>query len=140
MGTIIKQLVMVALVVVTIDAQAQNLAPTLRYFCMFSHYASPEGVMKAKDFKLEFVLETASGKGMMIGNQGFSKVIVVNGPYAITFLEALGTGVVQSTTITNEGYKAVHSRHSVLGGVGLIPTQYYGECEVLEGKSPLQSK
>jgi hypothetical protein len=77
---------------------------------MFSHYASPDGVMKAKDFKLEFVLETASGKGMIIGNAGFSEVFVLNGPYAITFLEALGTGVVQSTTITNEGYKALFAK------------------------------
>lgn len=111
----------------------QGKPPTLRYFCIFELYASMDGLKEAKDFKLEFVLETASGKGMMIGNQGFSEVFVTTGPYATTFLEHLKTGVVQTTTITQNG-SAVHSRHTVLFENDLIPTQYYGTCTIKAGK------
>ncbi len=64
----------------------QNTPTTLRYLCSFEIIASPDGIEPAGDFALEFVLETASGKAMVIGNQGFEEVFVVNGPYAITFL------------------------------------------------------
>ena len=110
----------------------QGKPPTLRYFCIFELYASMDGLKEAKDFKLEFVLETARGKGMMIGNQGFSEVFVTTGPYATTFLEHLKTGVVQTTTITQNG-SAVHSRHTVLFENDLIPTQYYGTCTIKAG-------
>ena len=76
---------------------------------------------------------------MLIGNQGFSKVTVVNGPYALTFLEVLKTGVVQTTTIVNSNFKAVHSRHTVLDGAKFVPTQYYGACNVVVS-DPLKEK
>ena len=91
-----------------------------------------DGLEDAKGFKLGFILETASGKAMTIGNQGFSKVFVTNGPIAVTFLEMLKTGVVQTTTVTPNG-TAVHSRHSVLFENDLFPSQYYGNCIVKEG-------
>ena len=121
-------------------AKAQNPPQTYRYFCVFDHVASPEGIKEAKDFKLEFVLESPSGNAMIIGNQGFSKVTVVNGPYALTFLEVLNTGVVQTTTIVYLNNKAVHSRHTVLDGTEIVPTQYYGTCNVLKSEHPLSGK
>ncbi len=127
------------LLLVQIDsAWSQGIPPTLRYFCLFEKVASPDGLEKANDFKLEYILETASGKGMVVGNQGFSKVIVINGPYAITFLEPLGTGVVQSTTITQNGM-AVHSRHTALDDTELLPSQYYGSC-VVRASAPFVGK
>ena len=63
----------------------QGTPPTLRYFCIFEVVASMDGLEDAKGFKLEFILETVSGKAMTIGNQGFSKVFVTNGPFAVTF-------------------------------------------------------
>ncbi|MBL6948935.1 MAG: hypothetical protein ISR51_09705 [Rhodospirillales bacterium] len=129
-----KRIILAALVGVLVSGPAwgQGKPPTLRYLCVFQVYASMDGLKEAKDFKLEFILETASGKGMLIGNNGFSKVFVVNGPYAVTFLERLETGVVQSTTITQNGL-AVHSRHSVILKE-LVPSQYYGNCKIKAGK------
>ena len=139
-----KRLIIPALITLLVSGPVwgQGKPPTLRYFCVFEVYASMDGLKAAKDFKLEFVVETASGKGMLIGNQGFSEVFVTTGAYATTFLERLKTGVVQTTTITPNG-SAVHSRHTVLGrsdSPELIPTQYYGSCRVVAGKSPLTGK
>lgn len=120
--------------------QGQNLPATLRYFCLFNNVSSPEGLEKAKDFKLEFILETSSWNALMIGNQGFTKVTAINGPYALTFLEVLKTGVVQSTTIANLGYQAVHSRNTAIAPNELVPSQYYGTCKVLPGEQPFPGK
>ena len=119
-----------------VTSGAKATPPTLRYFCQFKISASLDGLEKVDNFTLEFILETATGKGMLIGNNGFSEVVVINGAYGITFLELLKTGAVQSTSIVNDTFTAVHSRHSILLGDVLIPSQYYGKCKVVEGKSP----
>ncbi len=54
-------------------------------------------------------------------------VAVVSGYEGITFQEALGTGVVQTTTIAKDG-KSVHSRHTT-AIKKLTPTQCYGTCK-----------
>jgi hypothetical protein len=41
-------------------------------------------------------------------------------------MEELNGGVVQTTTVANDG-KSVHSRHTIIGGE-MKPSQYYGEC------------
>ncbi len=116
------------------DGLAQSTPATLRYFCLFEKFASPDGIEPAKDFTLEFLVETASGNAVMIGNNGFSEQVMVRGRDAITFLERLPTGAVQSTTIADNN-QAVHSRHSVILS-DLVPSQYYGSCRVVSGKGP----
>ena len=111
---------------------AQSSPPTLRYFCLFEKYSDPSGLDSAKNFTLEFLVETASKKAVLIGNNGFSDVVMVNGTSAVTFLEGLPTGVVQSTTISLNN-QAVHSRHTAIGS-DLVPSQYYGSCKVVAGK------
>ncbi|MBT3765642.1 MAG: hypothetical protein HOF84_07275 [Rhodospirillales bacterium] len=126
-----KRIFVVVLIALIISGPTwgQNAPPTVRYTCIFKVMASPDGLEDAKDFKLEFILETASGKGMIIGNQGFSKVYVINGPFAITFIEPLKTGAAQTTTITRNRM-AVHSRNTAMNETELIPSQYYGSCTV----------
>lgn len=113
---------------------------TLRYKCDFPRYASPEGLHREKNFKLEFIVETASDKAMMIGNAGFEQVLVVKGRYGVTFLEMLVTGAVQTTTVTNSDGEAVHSRHTIIGAQGkdLVPSQYYGNCDVSRSFAPFK--
>jgi hypothetical protein len=65
--------------------------------------------------------------------QGFEEVAAVSGPYGISFVEILGTGVVQSTTISKAN-KAVHSRHTIIARE-FVPSQYYGQCRVVRGAS-----
>jgi hypothetical protein len=103
---------------------------SLRFFCLFNQVASPEGIADAKEFRLEFLFDKITKEAIMVGNQGFTKVAVLQGSYAITFVETLKTGVAQTTTIVKTSQKAVHSRHTVIGGLGIVPSQYYGACRI----------
>jgi hypothetical protein len=101
-------------------------AETLRWVCDYTLVASVSGT-KAEKFKLEFVVDTLSKKAVLIGNAGVSDVQAFNGDQGITFQERLGSGAIQTTTITHSAGKSVHSRHSMIGG-SIVATQYYGQC------------
>jgi hypothetical protein len=102
-------------------------ADTLRWVCKYDVMASPAGVQR-ESFRLEFALDSLTKKAVLIGNAGMSDVAVLNGDQAITFAETLGTGVIQTTSISHRDGKSVHSRHSILGG-SFVPSQYYGVCK-----------
>ncbi len=102
-------------------------ADTLRWVCKYDVMASPAGVQR-ESFRLEFALDSLTKKAVLIGNAGMSDVAVFNGDQAITFAETLGTGVIQTTSISHTDGKSVHSRHSILGG-SFVPSQYYGACK-----------
>jgi|ETNmetMinimDraft_13_1059891.scaffolds.fasta_scaffold252937_1 hypothetical protein len=106
-------------------------AGTERYFCEYRVHASPDGLKETNDFRLEFVIDGTTGKAVIIGNNGLETVAVVREARAITFLEALASGAVQSTTIVLDTMETVHSRHSILLS-DLVPSQYYGQCKVLK--------
>jgi hypothetical protein len=48
---------------------------------------------------LEFIYDDVTHKAQVVGNSGLAEVLPHVGAYAITFLEFLPTGAVQSTTI-----------------------------------------
>jgi hypothetical protein len=89
-------------------------AKSYRWNCVYTQKASPDGLVKEGNFKLEFAVDDITGKAVMIGSLGLSDVDVHVGPLAITFMEKLDGGVVQTTTVAGEGI-SVHSRHSVIG-------------------------
>jgi hypothetical protein len=97
-----------------------------RWTCTYPKAASPDGVKNANDFKLEFIFDDATGKAVLVGNNGFSDVDVHVGSAAISFMEKLETGAVQNTIISFTG-DSVHSRHSLLSGK-MVPSQNYGRC------------
>jgi hypothetical protein len=102
-------------------------AKSLRWSCVYTQRASHQGLAK-DDFKLEFAFDDITGRGVIIGNQGVSDVDVHRGPLGVTFMEKLDGGVVQTTTVANDG-KSIHSRHSIVGKQ-MVPSQYYGQCTV----------
>ena len=112
-------------------AQAQR-AP-VKLTCTFDRYADPRSgtVSKVKDVKewtLEFTVDRTSRKAYMVGNAGVAEVHLVAGSLGMTFLEVLGTGAVQSTTVHNDG-SAVHSRHTMMShNDEVFPSQAYGTC------------
>jgi hypothetical protein len=80
-------------------------------------------------FLLTFLVDTENGKGYIVGNQGSEEIAVI--PHkigGIAFIEVTGSGNVMTTAIDTVG-NSVHSRNTSIGGE-LIPTQYYGKCEI----------
>ncbi len=101
-------------------------ADTLEFVCSFPTRADEDGVA-SQLFDLTFVVDTVSGDAFIRGNNGVASVAVMRGDFAITFLERLGSGAVQTTTISDTG-DAVHSRHTILGVSVMSPSQNYGSC------------
>src|SRR5262245_20964189 len=106
----------------TIGASFSATAKTSRWNCLFKLRAAAEGLFK-DDFRMEFAYDDVTSKAVMIGNQGVADVEIYRGPGAVTFLEKLSVGVVQTTTVTNDG-RSIHSRHTIIGRE-LVPSQYY---------------
>ena len=111
---------------------AQGQKEPMRLLCTFESAADPKTgtVSKAEGFNLQFLVDTTAGKTFMVGNAGVSEVFMWGGNMGMTFLEFLGTGAVQSTTVYPKDGSAVHSRHTMPSiAEGLFPSQYYGRCE-----------
>lgn len=79
----------------------------------------------AAPFEIHFVI-TDDGRGLIVGNLGASDVEIHAGSEAISFIERLVTGVVQTTTIAKDG-QAVHSRHTLFHD-GFGASQMMGRC------------
>jgi len=97
-----------------------------RYTCTYTKTASPDGVSD-KNFTFSFAYDDVSGKGAVLGSTQANADVHI-GRDAISFMEKLETGAVQTTVISSTG-DSVHSRHSVVGGGKMIPSQSYGRCE-----------
>ena len=122
----------ILLIFLSVMALSTN-AGSITFMCDFPIYVSQTEKDNNADLNIEFHYDTISELAFMKGNNGLSKVMVFNGSDGISFIETLITGAVQTTTIDilsiEEGSaEAVHSRHSIL--FGLLPSQYYGTCEV----------
>ncbi len=102
---------------------------TISYICDYQTYSSDDGFKRVKKkFELTFIVDVENGKGYLLGNQGSSEVTVLPTDDGISFLEVTGTGNLMTTAIDKKR-KSVHSRNTIMFGE-LIPTQYYGKCEV----------
>jgi hypothetical protein len=110
-------------------ASATAAAKTSRWNCLFNLRAAAEGLFR-DDFRMEFAYDDVTGKAVMIGNQGLADVEIHMGPSGVTFSEKLTGGVVQTTTVANDG-RSVHSRHTIIGKE-MVPSQYYGQCRTTQ--------
>ena len=111
----------------SIDAFAR--APT-RYNCTFVTYASERGLSRLDSpFVAEFIVDWDQHKAVLVGPNGIANIQLVHGSTATSFVETLGTGVVQTTTVARD-LRAVHSRHTILSGSPDLPiwSQNYGSC------------
>ena len=93
--------------------------PPDRYECDFVRIGVRETL------HLGFVYDRARERALMIGNNGTSDVLATQGSSVISFLELLGSGAVQTTTIDPQG-NAIHSRHTF--NREFMPSQWVGTC------------
>ena len=103
-------------------------AGTARFICSFDRSSDVTGTLKTtRPFVLEFVVDTVTGDAFLAGNNGIAPVHVYTGAGAVSFVEPVATGVVQTTTFDRSTGEAVHSRHTIMMGEPMFH-QYYGSC------------
>ncbi|WP_300019182.1 hypothetical protein [uncultured Roseobacter sp.] len=73
------------------------------------------------------------GKAFMQGNIDLVQVMPLAGDGAVSFVEPAGSGIVQSTSILNDG-SAVHSRHTAFLGE-FVTSQWHGKCSSFGGNN-----
>lgn len=110
--------------------QGAAIAATTSYACIFPTANSPKGLSKlANPLELRYIEDTTTNKSYLMGNNGSSEVHAIKNRSGTSFIEITESGNVMVTAITNTG-DAVHSRNSIMSG-NLIPSQYYGKCNLL---------
>lgn len=108
-----------------------SFADTITIDCAYPNNADPQGVHKTKgEFNLKFLVDKKTGKSYILGNNGSADVISVGDSTQLTFIEITGAKTVMTTTLALSTGKSVHSRNSVSFNGTLIPSQYYGTCEL----------
>ena len=100
-------------------------AEVLTWDCYFETRIDADGEANEK-MHLIFKVDSVSQKAYMEGNAGFVEVSIFVGSYAFSFTEQVGSGAVQTTTITKDGL-AVHSRNTVIFGE-IVAAQHFGTC------------
>jgi hypothetical protein len=92
------------------------LADTTTYSCSYGSYSDQEGNHKVKKkFELNFIVDKASGKSYLLGNNGSSEVKLLESSDQLAFIEITATGNIMTTTIDSK-LNSVHSRNSVIFG------------------------
>ena len=94
-----KSLRCIALIVALMLAYGTATARDYRWSCIYSDKSSPAGIETDAHLTLDFVFDDVTRKAMVFGNNG-SDVDVHIGSLAISFMERLETGAVQTTVIS----------------------------------------
>jgi len=110
-----------------ITAQVGAESGVLKLTCEFPTRSSSTNHAVSQDFKFELLIDRLNNTAYIVGNNGVEPLELFIGAKAITTLERLPTGSIQTTTIALDGF-AVHSRHTMMTG-GMVPSQNYGSCK-----------
>jgi hypothetical protein len=121
-----KSLRCIALIVALMLVYGTATAKGYRWSCTYSDKVSPAGMQTEAHLQLDFIFDDLTRKAMVLGNNG-SDVDVHIGSLAISFIEKLETGAVQTTVISFAG-DSTHSRYTLIRDKDLAPSQYYGQC------------
>ena len=121
-----KSLRCIALIVALMLVYGTATAKGYRWSCTYSDKVSPAGSETDAYLKLDFIFDDVTRKAIVLGSNG-SDVDVHIGSLAISFMEKLETGAVQTTVISFAG-DSTHSRYTLLSDKDLVPSQYYGHC------------
>ena len=127
-----KRLAPIIVFIVAAMAAFGANAQATSFVCNFDTECSQETGCETKDMMLTFFVDE-QGKAYMQGNVDLVQVMPLIGDDAISFVEPAGSGIVQSTSVLNDG-QAVHSRHTAILG-DFVTSQWHGACDVFGGDS-----
>ena len=121
------------LILLILSFLSMNVAAgVVTFSCDFPNYVNDKE-SGTQNFKLEFNLDTVSGQSFIKGNNGMAEVMNIPGSDGVSFIEIIGSGAVQTTTVVflpeSQFGSAVHSRHTLMMS-GLVPSQNYGYCNL----------
>ena len=102
-----------------------SVGEVLTWECDFETRVDAGGT-HAEDMRLIFKIDTISQRATMEGNAGLVDVNLHIGDDAFSFTEWVGSGAIQTTTITRDGF-GVHSRNMVILGE-IVAAQHFGMC------------
>jgi hypothetical protein len=125
-GKMSKSLRCLTLTVALMLVYGTATAKDYRWSCTYSDKVSPAGIETDAHLHPDFVFDDVTRKAMVFGTNG-SDVDVHIGRLAISFMEKLETGAVQTTLISFAG-DSTHSRLTLFSDKDLVPSQYYGQC------------
>jgi hypothetical protein len=111
--------------------------------CSFPWYASTDwdqdeprvksdGTQEDFGFQIDGI-DYRNERARIIGNAGADDLGATTGEHSVSFVEIVPTGSVNLTTVyawrdKSGRFKAVHSRHTAIGGPS--PSQNYGYCQI----------
>ena len=97
--------------------------------CKYGRFAQDLEGPRSTDFGMRFNFDDITSKAVVVRDNGVSDVRVFRGNDAISFMELLDSGAVQTTTIALKTGASIHSRHTVMLPDGVpLPSQYLGSC------------
>ena len=106
-------------------------AASTTFNCSYPVYSDKDGTHVSEEgFTLKYLIDHDNKKSYVIGELGAEEVFAVPGDGQISFIEITDSKNVMITTV-DDALSSVHSRNSVILGK-LVPSQYYGNCEVAE--------
>lgn len=85
-------------------------ANTTTYSCIYTSYSDQKGNHKLiEKFELNFIVDRATGKSYMLGNNGSSEVKLIGSDDQLAFIEISASGNVMTTAI-DRMLNSVHSK------------------------------
>ena len=116
--------------------EARSLKCTFPWYASADWDADQPEIKNASQKEFEFQIdgiEYRTSRARFIGNAGADDLIAIQGTDSVSFIERVPVGSVNVTTVyawRNKAgnFKAVHSRHTAIGGPS--PSQNYGYCQV----------
>ena len=105
-------------------------AAPLTFKCDFPIVINDEHGPESQNFTFDIRIDTVTQDAIILGNNGHSKIhLITMNDDQLAFLEVTPSGSLMTTTVVRPTYKAVHSRHTVVTGMGdMVESQQYGTC------------
>lgn len=115
--------------------QARSLKCTFQWFASADWTADQPKLRTAEqDFGFHIDgIDLKAGTARLVGNAGAADLATIRGDSTVTFIEQVPSGAINLTSVfawrdKERRFKAVHSRHTAIGGPS--PSQNYGYCQV----------
>jgi len=122
-----KYLLLVAMLFAT-NVQAKAIT----FNCDFPLSSNDKHGPKSQNYTFDIRLDTQTGDAVILGENGHAQLNIITfdkDQFAVLEITPSGSAMTTTIALAQASYEAVHSRHTVVMGMGeIIPSQHYGKC------------